>query len=124
MSNQPTQITKRLLSNARQPTVLSIATASPRKTPDRRRESSESRERVLKVAARLFHQQGYTTTTVRDIARELGRTSGSLFHHFSSKDAMLLEIMRDAAHAVCERAEAILIRDLCDEEALRELIRL
>jgi AcrR family transcriptional regulator len=90
----------------------------------RSKESSASRERILQMAARLFHEQGYGTTTVRDIAKEVGILSGSLFHHFASKEEMLLEIMREAAHAVCERAETILSRELSDQETLRELIRL
>ncbi|MDR9778931.1 helix-turn-helix domain-containing protein, partial [Rhizobium hidalgonense] len=44
------------------------------------------RGKILRVAAYLFQQQGYTRTTVRDIATMVGIQSGSLFHHFKSKD--------------------------------------
>jgi TetR/AcrR family transcriptional regulator, cholesterol catabolism regulator len=101
-----------------------MATPSPYAGLMRAADSNDARERVLLAAARLFHERGYSSTTVRDIAREVGILSGSLFHHFPSKGDMLLEIMRDAAHAVCERAEAILARNLPDQDALRELIRL
>lgn len=45
------------------------------------------------MASQVFADQGYTSTSVRDIGAECGILSGSLYHHFSSKDAMLLEIL-------------------------------
>ena len=88
------------------------------------RDSSVSRDRILSAAARLFHERGYRTTTVRDIAKEVGILSGSLFHHFQTKGEMLLEIMRDAALSVCIRAEAIIEHDRPPVDLLRDLIRL
>ena len=52
------------------------------------------RERILQASARLFRRQGYDGTSVRDIAAEVGMLSGSLFHHFSSKQAILFELMK------------------------------
>lgn len=86
--------------------------------------STVPRERILHAAARLFRKRGYKSTTVRDIAKEVGILSGSLFHHFQSKDEMLLEIMREAALSICIRAEAIVGRDSSPIEHLRDLIRL
>lgn len=85
--------------------------------------STIPRERILQAAARLFHRRGYHATTVRDIARDVGILSGSLFHHFQTKEEMLLEIMRDAASSICVRAESIVALDTPAEEQLRELIR-
>ncbi len=47
-----------------------------------------ARGRLLAAAARLFKQQGYERTTVRDLAAEIGIQSGSLFHHYRSKEDM------------------------------------
>jgi AcrR family transcriptional regulator len=85
---------------------------------------SVPRERILHAAARQFRERGYKGTTVRDIADEVGILSGSLFHHFRSKEEMLLEIMREAALSVCIRAEEISGRTLAPAEQLRELVRL
>lgn len=52
------------------------------------------RERILQVSARLFREHGYDGTSVRDIAAEVGMLSGSLFHHFASKQAILFELMK------------------------------
>ena len=51
---------------------------------------------VLDHAARLFREQGYARTTVRDLAREVGILPGSIFHHFHSKDEILRLVMRDS----------------------------
>lgn len=50
------------------------------------------RGRLLSAAARLFRTQGFDRTTVRDIAREVGIQSGSLFHHFSTKEDILFAV--------------------------------
>lgn len=53
------------------------------------------RAELLAFAAELFATKGYTETTVRDIGDAAGILSGSLYHHFDSKEAMLDEILRD-----------------------------
>lgn len=82
------------------------------------------RERILNEAARLFRERGYQRTTVRDIAERVGILSGSLFHHFRSKEEMLREIMSDAALSVCARAEEVAAAPGSPRERLRALIGL
>jgi TetR/AcrR family transcriptional regulator, transcriptional repressor for nem operon len=48
-----------------------------------------TRDRLLDAAMRLFHEQGYGETGVSTILREAGVHSGSLYHHFPSKEALL-----------------------------------
>lgn len=54
------------------------------------------RGKLLQGAARLFREKGFDRTTVRDIAREVGIQSGSIFHHFSSKEDILLAVVTEA----------------------------
>ena len=51
--------------------------------------------RLLLGAAYLFHKQGYAKTTVRELANFIGIQSGSLFHHFKSKDDILANVMHE-----------------------------
>jgi TetR/AcrR family transcriptional regulator, cholesterol catabolism regulator len=51
------------------------------------------REELLAIAASLFAQKGFRNTTVRDIADAAGILSGSLYHHFDSKESMVDEIL-------------------------------
>ncbi|WP_323844550.1 TetR/AcrR family transcriptional regulator [Microbulbifer magnicolonia] len=53
------------------------------------------RGRLLHAAARLFEQKGFARTTVRDIAAEVGILSGSIFHHFASKEDILCTVMQE-----------------------------
>ena len=55
---------------------------------------SEARQRVLDAAARLFRQQGYASTSMRDIAAEVGIQAASLYSHFASKDEIVGEVLR------------------------------
>ncbi len=52
------------------------------------------REELLRIAADLFASKGFRNTTVRDIADAAGILSGSLYHHFDSKESMVDELMR------------------------------
>ncbi len=47
------------------------------------------------VAAAMFRERGYSGTTVRDLAREVGITSGSIFHHFGSKEEILFQVVSE-----------------------------
>jgi AcrR family transcriptional regulator len=64
------------------------------------------RQALIAAAARLFRQRGYEGTTVRDVARECGVHSGSLFYHFRNKEdlllAVMLEGMKQFAYAACQ----------------------
>src|SRR3954452_15908587 len=51
------------------------------------------REELLAHAARLVAEKGFRNTTVRDIADAAGILSGSLYHHFDSKESMVDEIL-------------------------------
>ena len=56
---------------------------------------SERRSRILEVAMRRFAEFGFEATTIRQIADDVNVLSGSLYHHFATKDEMLHEIVRD-----------------------------
>jgi TetR/AcrR family transcriptional regulator, transcriptional repressor for nem operon len=52
-----------------------------------------TRDRILEVAARLFQEQGFAATGVSTILREADVNSGSLYHFFPSKDALLVGVL-------------------------------
>ncbi|MBF0676120.1 TetR/AcrR family transcriptional regulator [Pseudomonas sp.] len=53
------------------------------------------RGKLLQEAARLFRRKGYERTTVRDLANAVGIQSGSIFHHFKSKEEILRSVMEE-----------------------------
>jgi TetR/AcrR family transcriptional regulator, cholesterol catabolism regulator len=52
------------------------------------------RDELLDLAASMFAERGLRATTVRDIADSAGILSGSLYHHFKSKEEMVDEVLR------------------------------
>jgi TetR/AcrR family transcriptional regulator, cholesterol catabolism regulator len=84
----------------------------------------DSRQEILRTAARLFQQRGYDATSMNDVAAALKLSKGGLYHHFQGKDEILFEIMNHAMEITQERVIAP-VRALADpEERLRALIRL
>ena len=83
-----------------------------------------SRQEILRTAARLFQQRGYDATSMNDVANALRLSKGGLYHHFQSKDEILFEIMNHAMEITETRVLAP-VRQIADpEERLRALIRL
>ncbi|MEO5899125.1 MAG: helix-turn-helix domain-containing protein, partial [Ilumatobacteraceae bacterium] len=62
-------------------------------SPTPRRNRSARRDELLRIASRVFATKGIAAATVRDIAQEAGILSGSLYHHFTSKEEMVREII-------------------------------
>ncbi len=52
-----------------------------------------TRERILDVSLRLFTEQGYEGTSLREIADELGFTKAALYYHFQSKEQILTALV-------------------------------
>jgi len=83
----------------------------------------DSRQEILRTAARLFQQRGYDATSMNDVAAALKLSKGGLYHHFQSKDEILFEIMDHAMQITQERVINA-VSGIADPEArLRALIR-
>jgi AcrR family transcriptional regulator len=84
----------------------------------------DSRQEILRTAARLFQQRGYDATSMNDVAAALKLSKGGLYHHFQSKDEILFEIMNHAMEMTQERVITP-VRSIADPQGrLRALIRL
>ncbi|OYO16540.1 TetR family transcriptional regulator [Enemella dayhoffiae] len=66
----------------------------------------DRRGEILDIAAELFAVRGVAGTTVREIADRVGILSGSLYHHFDSKDAIVQEIVLDYLADIEQRYHA------------------
>ncbi|GLB63408.1 TetR family transcriptional regulator [Dietzia sp. NCCP-2495] len=65
------------------------------------------RSQIKRVAAKLFVESGVAGTSVRDIADGVGLLSGSLYHHFPSKDAIAFAIIDDFLRDLISRYESV-----------------
>jgi AcrR family transcriptional regulator len=79
--------------------------------------------RLLACAAQLFKEKGYERTTVRDLAREVGIQSGSLFHHYKNKEAILLAVMEETIVLNTVRMQQALAKEKDERAQLLALIR-
>lgn len=85
-------------------------------------DANSAKGKLINTAAKLFKAKGYARTTVRDIAAELGILSGSLFHHFPNKEAILCTAMAEAILKVISSMEQELKSTGDSKEQLRILI--
>ncbi len=83
---------------------------------------SDTRERILVVAERLFRQIGYQKTTVADIAKELRMSPANVYRFFDSKKAINEGVARVLMGGVEEVAHDIAIKPGPAAARLRELI--
>jgi AcrR family transcriptional regulator len=51
----------------------------------------DTKSKIINVALRMFATEGYDKVSIRDIAEAVSIKSGSLYHHFDSKEQILQE---------------------------------
>ena len=81
-----------------------------------------ARGRLLREAARLFRDKGYERTTVRDLAAAVGIQSGSLFHHFRTKEEILKAVMVETIRLNTAVMQAAMSAADSNREKLRALV--
>jgi AcrR family transcriptional regulator len=79
-------------------------------------------EEIYRVIARLFAYRGYHSTSMREIARELGMNQSSLYHYFTSKQDILFTLMNDAMDDVLAILEETSSMDLLPEDKLNRVL--
>lgn len=82
------------------------------------------RSRILQAATQRFAEHGFEATTVRQIADDVSILSGSLYHHFASKEAMLHDIVHDTVEKMSENVVRISKAAVDAEHRLTALILL
>jgi AcrR family transcriptional regulator len=90
-------------------------TATPKK-------SDETRQRILEAALDLFRENGFDSTTMRDIAKQAGVALGAAYYYFDSKDALVMSFYVRAQDELRPRIESALSRTTSLEDRLRAVI--
>ncbi len=81
------------------------------------------KQRLIDTAIKVFHEKGYRTATLEDVAKDLGVTKAALYHYVSSKEELLSVIYIQALENFFEKAYKIGELDLAPPEKMRVLIR-
>ena len=87
-----------------------------------RTKSEETRERILQAALEMFHDRGFDSTTMREIAARAGVATGAAYYYFDSKDAIVLAFYDQARRDMEARLEKALLESRDLRERLRNLI--
>jgi len=84
---------------------------------------SQRRADMISIAAELFAQKGYRATTVREIADAAGILSGSLYHHFDSKESIGDEILSGFINEVLANYRSTIDSAPDPQAALEQIVR-
>lgn len=84
-------------------------------------EENSRRMELVRAAAKLFRDQGYERTTVRDLGNAVGLQSGSLFYHFRTKEEILVAVMALGITATTEQLGEAIARARHPREKLSAL---
>lgn len=83
---------------------------------------AKTRTAIMKTATKLFLEKGFGETSTRDIAKEIGITQPALYHHFSDKEVLYLEVMTTHGSEVRRQINKVLRdSDTQGEDQLWEL---
>jgi AcrR family transcriptional regulator len=67
----------------------------PKAAAKRTNDPEGMRQKVLDVAASLFQSQGYNATSMKDLLHAAGVSAGAMYHHFPTKKACGLDVIRE-----------------------------
>lgn len=65
------------------------------------------RDDILLAAAEVFVERGFDAATTREIGERAGLLSGSLYHHFETKEEMLFALVRDVYSGILASLESV-----------------
>src|SRR5260370_14303524 len=87
-----------------------------------RPEGRSMREAILDAAVQLFAEYGYHAAPLRDIARIAGIQAASIYYHYPSKQALLVEIMESHMRQLNANLERIVNKHNTVQQCLYEAI--
>ena len=79
-----------------------------------------TRDGILEAAALMFSEKGYHAASMQDIAQSVDLQKASLYHHFPSKQDILVALLDRALDIIIERLEEVVSKPLNPEEKLRQ----
>src|SRR5512135_2399182 len=82
-----------------------------------------TRDDILDAAAQIFRQKGFHGTSMADIAGSLNLQKASLYHHVSSKQELLVELLERALATLGEEISKVSSEPLPADQKLRLMIR-
>ena len=88
------------------------------------REVKSKKELIKDTAARLFRKKGFSATSMRDIASEVGMEAASLYNHIRSKQEILQELLMFLAEKFTFAIDDIDKAQIAPEKKIEKLVEL
>jgi TetR/AcrR family acrAB operon transcriptional repressor len=85
-----------------------------------REETEQTRLNILNAALELFHETGYSRTTLEQIARKAGVTRGAIYWHFKDKVDLFLGLKDEIEQSAGTRLEDLLLWSVASLDDMRE----
>ena len=82
------------------------------------------KEEIIKTAAKLFKEKGYSAVTMRDLAKAMGIKAASLYNHINSKQEILKVIIISLAEEFTEGMQTIKNSNATSIEKLEQVVTL
>lgn len=98
---------------------MASKTGIKRNSPPR----GEARARIIEAALECFYEKGYEETSLREVVEMAGVTKGALYHHFDSKEDLLLLIHDSFMDVQLEAVRTIVRTADSPDHALAGIIR-
>jgi AcrR family transcriptional regulator len=86
---------------------MTVAPPPARRRAPRAPARSDSRDRLFRAAVAEFSEQGFEGARVDRIAAAAGVNKAMLYYHFTNKQTLYQDVIRDMARAIGTRAQAI-----------------
>jgi AcrR family transcriptional regulator len=86
------------------------------------KDHDEKRSHILKIAARVFAETGYARASMSRVAMDCGISKANIYHYYSSKDALLFDILDTYLSALRDRIIGLDLAGLEPPEQLGRIV--
>ncbi|NOD93749.1 TetR family transcriptional regulator [Ruegeria sp. HKCCD4884] len=87
------------------------------------KDHDQKREQILKMAAKVFADQGFDRASMTLLAKECGISKANIYHYYDSKDAILYDILETYLRELRDRICNVDLSGLNPEQKLRTAVR-
>lgn len=86
------------------------------------KDHDEKRTHILKIAARVFADQGFARASMSQVAKDCGISKANIYHYYSSKDALLFDILDTYLSALRNRIIGLDLAGLDPSDQLGRIV--
>ncbi|WP_050604466.1 TetR/AcrR family transcriptional regulator [Ruegeria sp. 6PALISEP08] len=87
------------------------------------KDHDQKREQILKMAAKVFADQGFDRASMTLLAKECGISKANIYHYYDSKDAILYDILETYLRELRDRICNVDLSGMNPEQKLRKAVR-